>query len=494
LAWLQPYRLRERVMKRLRRALTVLVLGFPFTLASSTALAVSTPNYTIANVGAYGGEPSIVSDTQGVLYDTTPSGGTITYRSNNGGTSWTQVTTADPNSGDDCLATDQANSVYLCNLAGSEGVAPLQADVWKSVNHGASWTHGEGAIPQTCGTSCSPFGVDRDWVAASILPPATQTSQAEVVLMYHDFYGPSQIWVNISHDGGTTFGPAQEVLASPAVTPGAVTGTLVAEGFTFCNTVPAGVAIAPAGTPHAGRIFVAWIAADLAQNATGCNVTMLQAFHTLWISYSDDNGVTWTPQQAFDAGLGHDASTPFVGFTTDNQGNPYFGFANNLNSNPATCSAESAAGTVQSDTSCEYDMYVVWSKNGGTIWDGGGGVIPGSAAKAYRVNSTAETGTHWFPAIAAAAPGQVDVAYLRTSEILPTDPFGKANPGGCAGPGPANGNPSNYPPPCPWNLYGAQSTNLTLSPGSATWTTTQVTTTPMHIGDICNLGIFCLAP
>ena len=480
-------------MKRLRRALTVLVLGFPFTLASSTALAVSTPNYTIANVGAYGGEPSIVSDTQGVLYDTTPSGGTITYRSNNGGTSWTQVTTADPNSGDDCLATDQANSVYLCNLAGSEGVAPLQADVWKSVNHGASWTHGEGAIPQTCGTSCSPFGVDRDWVAASILPPATQTSQAEVVLMYHDFYGPSQIWVNISHDGGATFGPPQEVLASPGVTPGAVTGTVVAQGYTLCNTVPAGVGIAPPGTPHAGRIFVAWIAADLAQNATGCNVSMLQSFHTLWISYSDDNGTTWTPQQAFDAGIGHDSSTPFAGFTLDNQGNPYFGFAINANSNPATCSAESTVGTVQSDTSCEYDMYVIWSSDGGRTWDGGGGLIPGSAKTAYRVNPPSETGTHFFPAIAAGDPGKVDVAYLRTNEILPTDAFGKADPGGCAGPN-APGNPPTYPPTCSWNLYAAQSLNLSAGTAGATWAVTQITKTPMHVGDICNLGIACLAP
>src|SRR5205823_11511194 len=148
--------------------------------------------------------------------------------------------------------------------------------------------------------------------------------------------------------------------------------------------------------------------------------------------------------------------------------------ANNLNSNPATCSAESAAGTVQSDPFCEYDMYVIWSKNGGATWDGGGGLIPGSAAKAYRVNSVAERGTHWFPAIAAGDPGQVDVAYLRTSEILPTDAFGKANPGGCAGPGPTNGNPANYPPPCPRNLYGAQATNLNLTPGSATWTTTQI--------------------
>ena len=460
---------------------------------SPGATAAVTPGYTVADVGAYGGEPSIVSDTRGQLYDTTPSGGTITYTSTNAGATWRQVTTADPNSGDDCLATDQSNAVYLCNLAGSEGVAPLQADVWKSVDHGTTWAHGAGAVPQ-CATSCSPFGVDRDWVAASILPPATTTAQAEVVLMYHDFYGASQIWVNISHDGGSTFGPPQEVLAAPAVTPGAVSGTLVAQGYTFCNTVPAGVAIAPPGTLHAGRIFVAWIAADLAQNATGCNVSMLQSFHTMWISYSDDNGATWTPQQAFDAGIGHDTSTPFVAFTIDSAGNPYLGFTVNLNSNPATCSAESTAGTVQSDTSCEYDMYVVWSSNGGGVWDGGGGLIPGSARTAYRVNPVGERGTHFFPAIAAGRPGQVDVAYLRTPTILPTDPFGKADPGGCAGPGPANGNPTIYPPACSWNLFGGQSLNLNLSPSAATWTVTQITTTPMHVGDICNLGIFCLAP
>ncbi len=460
---------------------------------SPGALAANPPGYTVSNVGAYGGEPSIVADNAGRLYDTTPQGGTLTYRSTDLGTTWKQVTTADPSSGDDCLATDQANSVYLCNLAGSQGVAPLQADVWKSVDHGSSWTHGAGPIPQ-CATSCSPFGVDRDWVAASILPPATKTSHAEVVLMYHDFYGPSQIWVNISHDGGATFGAPQEVLASPAVTSGAVTGTLVAQGYTFCNTVPAGVGIAPPGTPHAGRIFVAWIAADLAQNATGCNVTMLQSFHTLWISYSDDNGKTWTPQQAFDAGFGHDSSTPFVGFTLDKVGNPYFGLAINLSSNPAVCSAESTAGTVQSDTSCEYDMYVVWSADGGLTWDGGGGLIPGSAANAYRVNPPGETGTHFFPSIAAGDPGKVDVAYLRTTEILPTDAFGKADPGGCAGPGPANGNPTTYPPICSWNLYAAQSVNLSQGVSKATWSITQITTTPMHVGDICNLGIFCVAP
>ena len=123
-------------------AVAVVVIG------SSPAQAASTPAYKVANVGAYGGEPSIVSDNLGQLYDTTPSGGTITYTSTNKGASWTQVTTADPASGDDCLATDQSNAVYLCNLAGSEGVAPLQADVWKSIDHGTTWTHGAGTIPQ----------------------------------------------------------------------------------------------------------------------------------------------------------------------------------------------------------------------------------------------------------------------------------------------------------------------------------------------------------
>jgi hypothetical protein len=450
------------------------------------------PGYQLANVGPYGGEPSIVSDPAGNLYDTTPSGGTLTYRSGDRGKTWQQVATADPNSGDDCLATDQSGAIYLCNLAGSEGVAPLQADVWKSVNGGASWSHGEGAVPQ-CATSCSAFGVDRDWLAASILS-GKSTSKAEVVLMYHDFYGPSQIWVNISHDGGATFGAPQEVLAAPAVTPGTIAGTVVAEGYTLCNTVPAGVGIVPPGKPHAGRIIVGWIAADLAQNATGCNVTMAQSFHTVWVSYSDDGGQTWTPQQAFDAGFGHDTSTPFVGFTLDRQGNPYFGLTVNLSSNPATCSAESTAGTVQSDFSCEYDMYVVWSSDGGATWDGGGGLIPGSAAAAYRVNPTSETGTHFFPAIAAGNPGQVDVAYLRAPQILPTDPLGKADPGGCAGPGPANGNPTTYPPACTWNLYAAQSVNLTKGTSGASWVISPITTTPMHIGDICNLGIFCVAP
>jgi hypothetical protein len=137
-------------------------------------------------------------------------------------------------------------------------------------------------------------------------------------------------------------------------------------------------------------------------------------------------------------------------------------------------------------------MWVAWSPDGGSTWDGGGGVVPGSAATAYEVDPGNAAQTDLFPTIAAGDPGKVDVSWLRTNEIEPTDALGKFLPGGCAGPG--NGNPDFYPPTCSWNLYAGQSLNLTSPTGIATWTTGAVTTTPMHVGDICNLGIFCLDP
>ena len=98
-------------MKRVPAVVAATTLLVGVVVGGVSARTPSSPAYEVADVGAYGGEPSIVSDTKGVLYDTTPSGGTITYRSTNRGATWQQVTTADPNSGDDCLATDQSNAV-----------------------------------------------------------------------------------------------------------------------------------------------------------------------------------------------------------------------------------------------------------------------------------------------------------------------------------------------------------------------------------------------
>ncbi|HZU76907.1 MAG TPA: hypothetical protein VFA70_09105, partial [Dehalococcoidia bacterium] len=488
------------------------------------ASAGSMPSFSLANVGPYGGEPSMTSDHNGYLYVTSPSG-PETFRANPGsnGSSWTPIQSGDTSSGDDCFGMDEINTLYWCNLASmTYSTLPLQADdfhstVAETCTTNCHWVHGTataGTTSTKCpgGTSCNPFGVDRDWTAASYLggpPPNPQPkgySGAEVVLMYHDFYGPSEIWVNISKDGGNTFGTAKAVIPS-CTSSGCLPGEVEAQGYQMCNTVPAGVAIVPHGLPHAGRIYVSWIAADPVQNATGCNITMLQSFHTAWVAYSDDNGNTWTSQEAFDAGIGNDMSTPFVAFTTDNQGNPYLAFSapvsNPTSTSPAQvekCATESTDGTVQSDPNCDYHLQVVWCQCTGSSvsFDDGAGLIPGSASTAYVVDgpsmygsSKPVPGTSIYPTIAAGNPGMVDVGWLHTPEIVPTDPYGKFDPGGCNGPGPTNGNPPQYPPECDWYLYTAQSLNLTASTSSATWTGGQVTLNPMHYGDICNLGIFC---
>ncbi len=486
-------------------AAAVGVLAGSLLAAAGTAQAAGPPVFNLSPVGAFGGEPSLTSDSNGVLYDTTPSG-PQTYRSTDAGATWTNIQSPDNNSGDDCLNTDQANSLYWCNLGSTTvGNAPLQADVWKSTaanittcTTNCNWQYGNNATTAgTCSTSCNPFGVDRQWVASSItgVAPSTDTAHALVVLMYHDFYGPSHIWVNISTDGGATFGTAREVLSN-GITNDAQ-DNLIALGYTFCNTVPTGTGIVPPGKPHAGRIFVSWIAADPVSDLAGCNITQAEAFHTAWVSYSDDQGATWSTRMAFDAGIGHDMSTPFASFTLDRDGNPYIGFDSQApGQNPATCAAESAAGTVQSDSTCGYNMYVVWSHDGGNTWDGGSPgnanpLLTGAAAVAYQVNPSTETGTDVFPTIAAGDPGKVDVSYLHTSEIDPTDAAGKFLPLGCGGPTTSY---PNYPPRCHWNLETAQSLNLTNTPATATWTKVQATTTPMHYGDICNLGIACAPP
>ena len=438
------------------------------------AVAAVTP-YSQAVVGKYGGEPYIVSDGKGVLYDSSPSLGATGFRSTDRGRTWTPMGVADPASGDTALGTDQSNAVYLANLAGSVSAAPLQGDVWKSVDGGRTFTYGSpfalgGSV---CGTSCIPFGVDRQWVDGYIAPGKT-TDSALVAFLYHDFYGPSHIWVNISTDGGKTFGPPVNVMAN--FTTAGAPGAAIALADSACSTVPVGVQIAKGG-PHPGRIFAAWIAADPSSLVTGCNLSQAQAFHNLIVAWSDDQGATWTPQVAFDGGPLHDASSPFAGFTLDNQGNPYFGFTMNLNSDP-TCDVANTTPAAN----CEFDSYVVWSPDGGPTWNDGSGTVPGSAGTPYKVNS--DQGTHFFPWIAAAAPGQVVMAYLQTPSIIATGPNGKELPGSCY-------EGVSCPFTGAWNLWAGQASTLG-DPASTHFTTTQITATPMHIGDICNLGIACI--
>jgi hypothetical protein len=379
-----------------------------------------------------GGEPSIAVGPEGNEYVSFPGDpGMSFFRSFDGGTSWTPGAIADASSGDTSLNVDSSGAVYQGNLNGN-----LQGDVYKSFDAGATWPQ-KGTSVDGMDSTSQPFLVDRPWTDAYI-PAGKTTNEARVYDEYHDF-GPSQVWVTSSTDGGKTFGtPTDVAAASPQ-----------AEAATFCNSIPGGVKVVQSG-PHAGRVYAAWLAADLPTNvATGCNLTQLNTFHSAWIAWSDDGGASWTAHPVFDGGFGHDASALFADLTLDDRGNPYVAFGDNLTG--------------------EWDMYVEASFDGGTTWNG---KSDGTGAP-YQVNS--DTGTHFFPAIAAGDPGKVDVAYIGTPTRIGTLPYGKPSPGGGAG--------------ASWYLYEAQSLNV--ASGKPTWAVSKVTPDPIHVGDVCTLGLFC---
>ena len=422
------------------RSLPVVLVGLALLVAAGPAAA--SLGMSVVKVGPKdgGGEPSIAAGPEGNLYVSYPSGdGMSFYRSFDQGRNWKAGGIADSGSGDTAVNVDSSGAVYQSNLNGSNDALPLQADVWKSFDFGKSWPQkGHGLDGDDA--SSNPFFVDREWTDAWI-PPGKTTNQSDVYVEYHDF-GPSQVWVNVSNDGGRTFGqPIDLLTADPN-----------AEANTFCNSIPGGLKVVQSG-PHAGRVYAAWLTGDAVTNAaTGCNYTQMDTFHQVWIAWSDDGGQTWTDQLIFDGGFGHDASALFADLALDNQGNPYVAFGDNLGD--------------------EWDMWVERSFDGGKTWNG----KSDGTGQPFKVNS--DTGTHFFPAIGAGDPGKVDVAWIGTPTKIQTLPYGKPAPGGGAG---AN-----------WYLFTAQS--LDLNTDHPHWSQTKVTPDPIHVGDVCTLGIFCVFP
>jgi hypothetical protein len=421
---------------------TIVALGMPNVVAhAGTAAPSSKVRYALNQIGPQngGGEPSEAIAADHTIYVSAPGDAMEFWRSMDAGRTWAQGGSPESPSGDTSVNVDASGAVYETNLnviTGDQNT--LQVDVFKSFDRGATWPQKGASAIEDSNASGQPALVDRQWTDAWI-PPNHTTNTATVCMTYHDF-GPSQIWVSCSFDGGRTFDLPVDAISSP-----------LAQADSYCNTIPGGLKIVPSGT-HAGRIYVAWLAADPANPVSGCNLTQLAAFHSIWSAFSDDGGATWTDQLVYDAGPLHDGSEIFADLTLDNHGNPYVGFVMNI------------AG--------EYDIWVEASFNSGLTWNG----KTDGTGTPYRVNS--DNGTHFFAAIAAGNPGQVDVAYLDTPTLVgslatgkPNEPTGDAN--------------------ADWNVFVGQSTNLLT--GAPTFTNTRLTPVPMHHGDICTLGLFCAA-
>src|SRR3954453_8206891 len=355
----------------LRRFALALILG-AFAIAPACALA-GPIQLSVTKVAPKdgGGEPSIASGPEGNLYVSYPSdSGMDFYRSFDGGANWSKGGIASTGSGDTAVNVDSSGAVYQANLNGDN---TLQGDVFKSFDFGATWPQ-RGTSADGQDATSQPFLVDRQWTDAYI-PPGKTTNDSDVYMEYHNF-GPSQVWVTASHDGGKTFGlPVDVAAASPE-----------SAAYTFCDSIPGGLKIVHSG-PHAGRIYAAWLAGDPVTNAaTGCNITQLNTFHTVWMAWSDDQGATWTSQLVFDGGIGTDASTLFADMALDSAGNPYLAFGDNLKD--------------------QWDIWVEASFDGGKTWNG----KSDGTGSPYKVDS--DPGTHFFPGITAGAPGRVELTWI----------------------------------------------------------------------------------
>jgi hypothetical protein len=234
----------------------------------------------------------------------------------------------------------------------------------------------------------------------------------------------------------------------------------------LCGNTPGGLKVVQSG-PHAGRVYVTWTGSDVVTNAAlGCDTTALDTQYSVWIAWSDDQGKTWTDQVVRAGAFGQDAAEIFSDLALDNRGNPYVAFSDNLAPIPRDGGPDD-----------QWDIYVMASFDGGKSWNG----KADGTGDPTRV--TTDAGTHIFPAIAVGDPGKVDVAYLGTTTKVAELPYGKQAPGGGTTPiGSENAG---------WRVYMAQTLNLRAS--KPVWRAQQITDEPMHVGDICTLGLSCLA-
>lgn len=458
---------------RRRAAAALALLLVPAGMATARASAQSPPpaaGFTAnvradsAETGQGQNEPQVSVDQTGrsyVTWQSSTGGHADAAASTTDGTSFTYLGNYnnDPNSATDIGDVDTTTTTWPAAVPtpaqnnGDNGIfaGELGQQSCGAINIINAASTDQGHTWSAVDASCQVAQVDRPWIAA-YTPAAFRGTSAAVAHTwvyneYHDF-GLSNIWVSRSSNGGSSYDPAQHSAIQLGST---------ASLTTTCNTIPGGIAVDQNG-PHAGRVYVVWQTSDLPSNAQGCNYTQAQAFDHLFLSYSDDNGITWTsttvyndpcapapPAPPADATQCQDISELFTPVAVDDAGNVYVAFARRdiSSSNP------------------EYDMDVAASTDGGNSFS-------------LHVANT-DTGTHYAPWIAAGGNGGVDVVYYRTPYV---EGVGQSN------------KPAAAPGSAQWNVYMSQSLD-----GGGTWTESQVSDHANYFGDFCTTGIFCgLAP
>ncbi len=385
-------------------------------------------------------EPYIAIDrSDGTVWVAWQASGSHVARSDNGGRTFTEMPINDPLGSDvgdvpirvggptPCAVATQTclprtHRIYLTSIS---LVPALQTRLAYSDDRGANWTFNRLA-------AFNPSFVDRPWLA--VYPSKTTATQDQVYVAYHDF-SASQIWVASSNNGGDVFLQTNVFANNP-----------MAEIQSFCNTVPSDIEV----DPETGEVYVQWITADPVANTTsGCNITQIENFHQVWVAHSPPANVAmltvWDAHLVFDGNAGRSWQTNtdriFATLAVDDSGTPgvpgnvYSVFPDNL----------VAPGTT--------DIWFTHSSDKGQSW-----------ASPVKVNH--DTGTHYFPWIAAGSIGRVDFIWLGTPDLNAADAA-----------------------LLPWMATFAQTTSGVSATSKFNQTT--ASSSVMHVGGICTDGIFC---
>lgn len=366
-------------MRRAPRSRRGLILGaaaaaiLPATAALATTSSTSAPtfsNYSLAETPGVtcpgstacsntAAEPQIRSAPNGYLYGSSENGlggGTVAFRSTNGGSSFTTLTSPNavsslnttglaPGGGDTDLATATARNsagnynVYVASLS------LANVDVSTSRDNGATWAlNPVGAmIP----------GDDREWIAAE--------GASKVCVNYHDV-ATFNIDVNCSMNAGATF-----TQLATAIDP--------AHAYLINNNEIGNISIDP--VTH--NVYVLFSGIASATEVPGSELAGNPGYHAVWLAVSTNGGKSFTDHLVYDnpnpaVSYGHQ----FVQISLDRAGNLYAVFSDNHN------------------------VYYAYSTDHGATWSAPAQVNSGSAVTAIE------------PWSVAGDAGKLDIVYYGT--------------------------------------------------------------------------------
>ena len=281
---------------------------------------------------------------------------------------------------------------------------------------GKTWT-------ESVGTTLA--DTDRPWLAADPAPLSNK-----VYMLFHNLASGTathNMFVQTSTDGGATFGPPV-----PSTLPGSQAW---ADLQCADSGGPSNIFVAPPGTPHPGRVYVAFntrssgpLGGIDTSPTGGCGASVTGTFEInvvgatrIWVAYSDTPSVpgTWQQSMALDDNpTGQLVSYQLAPGAVDSAGNVYVGYDESLHPYPNYDGAP--VKYIWADTNL-----AKWSKPVTVAAGGGPGHVlphiivgdPGKIDIAYWTGQQDGTDIHWYTTVAQVLRGLTNAPSIHQYRV-----------------------------------------------------------------------------